>query len=157
MLHEASSVHVTGFAKNLPLMQIHSSINKLTNYNSNTAKSWLIFFFCGLFLRPVRHLLVFGCPLNATGRVVQAATLQKITTWLIHDVGHGFIYIWWHFKCMGSYSRPFHLENCWASLLTCHFVVTHHPPPSTPLYVLVVLIKQSRMAENSASCALWSG
>ena len=46
-----------------------------------------------LFLRAVRHPRVLGCPLNATGWLVQATTLLEITTQLVDDIGHGFSYI----------------------------------------------------------------
>ena len=101
--------YVTEFVKTCPLCTqrqellswpINDSINKLTNYHNTTAKSWLICFFWGLFLRPVRRPLVLGCSLIATGWLAQAATLLKITTWLVHDVNHGFIYILWHFECL---------------------------------------------------------
>ena len=72
---------------------IKSSINKLTNCHSTTATSWLVCFFWGLFLRPVRRPRVLGYSWNITGWIVQVATLLKITTWLVHDVGHGFSYI----------------------------------------------------------------
>ena len=81
---------------------IDSSINKLTNCHNTTATSWLVCFFWGLFLRPVRRPRVLGCSLNATGWLVQVATLLKITTWLVHDVGHGFNYILWHFESNGD-------------------------------------------------------
>ena len=72
---------------------IDSSINKLINCHNTTATSWLVCFFWGLFLGPVRRPQVLGCSLNATVWLVQAATLQKITTGLVHDVGHGCSYI----------------------------------------------------------------
>ena len=81
---------------------IDSSIIKVTNCHNTTATTWLVCFFWGLFLRPVRRPRVLGCSLNATVWLVQAATLLKITTWLIHDVDHGFIYILWHFQCNGT-------------------------------------------------------
>ena len=34
-----------------------------------------------------------GCPLNATGWLLPAATLLEITTSLISDIGHGFSFI----------------------------------------------------------------
>ena len=80
---------------------IDSSINKLTNYHNITAKSWLVYFLWDLFLRPVRPPQVFKCSLNATSWLVQAVTLLKITTWLVHDVGHGLFCILWHFECNG--------------------------------------------------------
>ena len=65
-------VCVTGFAKTSHLCtqwqehfssQIDSSINMLPNYCNTTAKSWLVNFFWGLFLRPVGHTRVLGCSL----------------------------------------------------------------------------------------------
>ena len=46
-------------------LSIHILINKLTNYQYTSAKSWRVYFCWGLFLRPVRHSKVLGCPLNA--------------------------------------------------------------------------------------------
>ena len=67
---------------------IDSSINKLTNYITIIPLpkvDWSVFFW-GLLMRSVRWPRVFGCSLNAIGFLVQAATLLKITTWLIHNV-----------------------------------------------------------------------
>ena len=112
---------------------INSSISKLTNYHSTTTKSWLVCFFWGLILRPVRRPWMLGCPLSATGWLVQAATLLKITTWLIHDVGHGFSYILWHFECNGASFQATSPRKLLSFAVTRHFVATHHPPPSTPI------------------------
>ena len=60
-------------------LSMDSSINKLTNCQYTTAKCWQVCFCWGLFLRPVRRPWVLGCPLNATGWLVQAATLLEIT------------------------------------------------------------------------------
>ena len=46
---------------------IDNSINKLTKCHNTTATSWLVCFFWGLFLRPVRHPQVLRCLLIATG------------------------------------------------------------------------------------------
>ena len=81
---------------------IDSSINKLTNSHNTTATSWLVCFIWGLFSRPVWHPRVLGCSLNATGWLVQAIVLPKITNWIIHDIGYGFSYILWHCDCNGA-------------------------------------------------------
>ena len=42
----------------------------------------------------IANLLLLGCVLNATGWLVQAATLLEITIQLVHDIiGHGYSYI----------------------------------------------------------------
>ena len=79
-----------------------SSINKLTNCQYTTAKCWQVCFCWGLFLRPVRRPRVLGCPLNATGWLVQATTLLEITIWLVDDIGHWFSYVLWQSECNGA-------------------------------------------------------
>ena len=74
------------------LPSMDSSINKLTNYQYTTAKCWQVCFCWGLFLRPVRPPRVLGCPLDATGRLVQAPTLLEITIRLVDDIDHWFSY-----------------------------------------------------------------
>ena len=67
------------------------------------------------FLRPVRCPQALGCPLNAIGRLAQAATLLEITTRLVDDIGHGFTYVAMFFdslSAMGSPCGPLHLEEC---------------------------------------------
>ena len=110
---------------------INSSINILSNYHNTTAKGSLVCFLWGLFLRPVRRPRVLGWPLNATGWLVQAATLLEITNWLVDDIGHGFSYILWHFECNGTLFYPYR-SACGVGK------------------------KLSKMAGNSASCALYS-
>ena len=68
-----------------PLMD--SSINKLTNCQYTTAKCWQVCFCWGLFLRPVRRPRVLGCPLDATGRLVQAT---------MHPAGNHHTTGWWY-------------------------------------------------------------
>ena len=103
------------------------SISYITNYQYTTAICWWVCFWWGLFLRPVRRPQVLGCPLNATGRLVQAATLLEIITWLVDDIGHGFSYILWQFECNRA--------SLWA-ISAWKFqssAVAHHLPPSTPI------------------------
>ena len=138
---------------------IDRSINKLTNCHNTTATSWLVCFSWGLFLRPVRRPRVLGCSLSVTGWLVQAAALLKITTWLVHDVGHGFSYILWHFECNGASFQATSPRKLLSFAVTHHFVATHHPPPSTPIEVLVVLIKNNlKWRENqlAVDCAVGS-
>ena len=65
---------------------INSSINKLTII---TTKSWLVCFYWGLFLRPVRHSWILKYQLSTTGWLVQAATLL-----VNHHVTHGWYKLW---------------------------------------------------------------
>ena len=97
-----------------------SSINKLPNYQYTTAKCWWVCFYWGLFLRPVRHPRVLRCPLNATGRFVQAATLLEITTWLVNDIGHGFSYILWQFECNEASLWEISTWKLQSSAVACH-------------------------------------
>ena len=108
-----------------------SSINKLTNYQYTTAKCWWVCFYWGLFLRSIRHPWALGCPLNATGWLVQAATLLEITTRLVDDIGHGFSYICDGLSAMRLPCRPFWLEIYRVQLLsaTSWLPTTRHPPP----------------------------
>ena len=108
---------------------IDSSIKKLTNCHNTTATSWLVCFFWGLFLGPVRLPWVLRCSLNATGWLVQVATWLKITTWLVHYVIHGFSYILWYFECNGAPSYAISPRTLLSFAVTRHFVATHHPPP----------------------------
>ena len=88
----------------------------------------------GLFLRSVRHLWVLGCPLNANGWLVQAATLLEITTWLVDDIGHGFSYINFcdSLSAIGLLVDHFTLK---IAELSCNPPLRGSPPPpsSTPI------------------------
>ena len=108
-----------------------SSINQLTNCQYTTAKCWQVCFCWGLFLRPVRRPWVFGCPMNATGRLVQATTLLEITIRLIDDIDHWFSYVLWQFECNGASLWTISPTKMQSSAVTRHFVAPHHPPPST--------------------------
>ena len=112
---------------------MNSPINKLTNYQYTTAKCWWVCFCWGLFLRPVRCPWVLGCPLNATGWLVQAATLLEITTRLVDDIGHGFSYILWQFECNGASLWAISPWKLQSSAVACHFMASCHPPLSTPI------------------------
>ena len=103
-------------------LPIDSSINKQTNYHNTTAKCLLVSFFWALFLRLVRYPWVLGCPLNATGWLLQAAILLEIAIWLVHDVGHGFIYILGHYECNEAL---FEAISPWKSL---SLALTYNPP-----------------------------
>ena len=94
-------------------LSMGSSINKLTNYQCTAAKCWWVCFCWGLLLRPVRHPRVFGCPLNATGWLVQAVTLLVITTQLVNRIGHAWVYL-----CFVSAMEPLvgHFKNYCALL-----------------------------------------
>ena len=125
-----------------------SSINKLTKCQYTTAKCWQVCFCWGLFLRPVRHPQVLGCPLNATGCLVQATTLLEITTWLVNDIGHGFSYVLWQFECSGGH---FTMKN---AELSCNLPLHISPPPPTlHPYISACGVdkKLSKMAGNSVS------
>ena len=106
-----------------------SSFNKLTNCQYTSAKFWQVCFCWGLFLRPIKCPWVLGCPLNATGWLVQATTLLEITTWLVDDIGHGFSYVLWQFECNGASLWTISPWKMQSSAVTCHFVAPHHPPP----------------------------
>ena len=110
-----------------------SSINKLTIYQYTTAKCWWVCFCWGLFLRPVRCPWVLGCPLNATGWLVQAATLLEIITRLVDDIGHRFSYILWQFECNGASLWAISPWKLLSSAVARHVVAPHHPTPSTPI------------------------
>ena len=111
-LYSTTNKFVTGFTETRHIYThngkerfsspIYSTINKLTNCPNITTTSWPVCFLWGLFLRSVRHSRVLRCTLNATGWFVQAATLLKITTWHIHDVGYDSSYILQHFECNGT-------------------------------------------------------
>ena len=106
-----------------------SSINKLTNCQYTTAKCWQVCFCWGLFLRSVRRPWELGCPLDATGRLVQATTLLEITIRLVDDIDHGFSYVLWQFECNGASLWAISPWKMQSSAVTRHFVATHHPPP----------------------------
>ena len=125
----------------------------------NTAKCWQVCFSWGLFLRPVRHPRVLGCPLKATGWLLQAITLLEITTQMVDDICHGFSYILLQFKCNGASLWTISPWKLQSSAVTCHFVAPHQHPPSTPTYVSASGVdkKLSKMAGNLASYSLWRG
>ena len=67
---------------------------------------------------------------SATAQLVQAATLLKITTWLIHDVGHGFIYIYYFCDILSTKGyvlfkgiSPWKLQ----SFAVTHYFMAIHP------------------------------
>ena len=144
-----------------------SSMNKLTNCQYTIAKCWQVCFCWGLFLRPVRRPRVLGCPLNATGRLLQATTLLKITIRLVDDIDHWFNYVLWQFECNGASLWTISPWKMHSSAVTRHFVAPRHPPPSTlhpppstlHPYITACSVdkKLSKMAGNPASCALWIG
>ena len=138
-MHTMNFTYVTGFAKahhictpctmakNIFITNIiDSSINKLTKLPQHHCQKLT----GQLFLRPVRRPQVLRCSLNTAGRLVQLANLLKVTSWLAHDVGHGFIYILWHFECNGEAISP---RKLLSFAVTRHFMATHHPLPSTPI------------------------
>ena len=113
-------------------LSMDSSINKLTNCQYTTAKCWQVCFCWSLFLSPVRHSRVLGCPLNATGWLVQATTLLKITIQLVDDIGYWFscfVTIWVQWGLLVGY---FTLKN---TELHCNppLCGSPPPPPSTPI------------------------
>ena len=131
-----------------------SSINKLTNCQYTTAKCWRAYFCWGLFLMSVRRPRVLGCPLNATGWLVQATLLLEITTWLVDHIGHGFSYVLWQFECNGASLWAISPWKMQSLAVTCHFVAPHHPHPP-PLYIACGVDKKlSKMVGNSASYGL---
>ena len=127
-----------------------SSINKVTNCQYTTAKCWQVCFCWGLFLRPVRCLRALGCPLNATGRLVQTTTLLEITIQLVDDIDHWFSYVLRQFECNGASLWAISPWKMQSSTVTHHFVAPHHP------YISArdVDKKLSKMAGNPASYAL---
>ena len=111
-LFKSSSIIYTWNIKDKFSLSINSSINKLTSYYNTTAKNQLVYFYWSVFLRPVRHPQVLGCSLNATGWIAYATTLLTIAIRYRLDLAI-FCDI---LSAMGSYSRPFCLENISASL-----------------------------------------
>ena len=123
---------------------IDSTINKLTNYHNTTAKRWQVYFSWGLFLKPFRCLRVLKCSLNAIGWLVQADTLLKITTWLIHGVGYGVNYNYFMtFWVQWDLTLDHFTQKLLSFAVTHHFMSTHQPPPSTPIKLLVVFTKNN--------------
>ena len=112
-------------------LSMDSSINKLTNCQYTTAKCWQVCFCWSLFVRPVRHSRVLGCPLNATGWLVQATTLLEITIRLDDDIGYWFSYVLWQFECNGASLWAISHWKMQSSIVIRHFVAPHHPhlPP----------------------------
>ena len=111
---------------------------KLTNCQYTTAKCWQVCFSWGLFLRPVRRPRVLGCPLDATGRLVQATTLLEITMRLVDDIDHWFSYVLWQFECNGASLWAISPWKMQSSAVTRPLrgsppPSTLHPPPSTPI------------------------
>ena len=104
-----------------------SSMNKLTNCQYTIAKCWQVCSCWGLFLRPVRRPRVLGCPLNATGRLLQATTLLKITIRLFDDIDYWFNYVLWQFECNGASLWTISPWKMHSSAVTRHFVATPHP------------------------------
>ena len=124
------STTYTHYSKDQFSSSMDTFINTLINYQYTTVKCWWVCFSWGLFLSPVRRPWVFGCLLNATGWLVQAATFLEIATQLVDDIGHGFSYILWQFGWVqwGLFVGyfPWKLLNL---AVACHFVAPLHPPP----------------------------
>ena len=59
---------------------------------------------------------MLGCPLNSTGRLVQATTLLEITIQLVDDIDHDLAMFCDSLSAMGHPCGPFHLEKYRASL-----------------------------------------
>ena len=114
-------------------LSMDSSINKLTNCQYTTAKYWQVCFCWGLFLRPVRHPRVLGCPLNATGWLEQATILLEITIRLVDDIDHWFSCVLWQLGCNGASLWAISPWKMQSSAVTRHFMAPHHPPPSIPI------------------------
>ena len=122
------------------LSKIDSFINKLTNSPQYYCQTLTNLLFWGFFFqRPARCLWVLGCTLNATGQLVQAAlnatgqlaqitTLLKTTAWIIHDAGHEFSYVLWHFECKGALMQAISSWKLLSFVVICQFMATHHPP-----------------------------
>ena len=106
-----------------------SSINKLTNCQYTTAKCWQVCFCWGLFLRPVRRPQMLRCPLNTTGRLVQATTLLEITMRLVDDIDPWFSYVVWQFECNVASLWAISPWKMQSSAVTRHFMAppTIHP------------------------------
>ena len=131
-----------------------SSINKLTNCQYTTAKCWQVCFCWGLFLRPVRHPRVLGCPLNDIGWLVQETTLLEITTPLVDDKGHEFSYVCFMTVWVQWASLWFHLEKFRAHAAVCNLLLCGSPPSTPYISACGVDKKLSKMAGNSASYTL---
>ena len=118
--------------KESPSSPTNSSINKLTNYHNTTVKSWLVCFFWGLFLRLIRCPQVLRCSLNATGQLVQVATLLKhhlTHLWCRPWICPYFVKFWEQW----SYILCHFTLKLLSFAVTRYFVATHHPTFSTPI------------------------
>ena len=119
----------TWFLEPLMWFGIVVGLLKLTNYHNTNAKIDRSAFFWG---RPLRYPQVLRCPLNATGHLVQAATLLKITNWLIYlcswcrpriNLYFETLWVQWGF-ILGNFTLKM-AELCY-NLPLCGY-----PPPST--------------------------
>ena len=100
-----------------------SSINKLTNYQYTTVKSWRVCFCWGLFLRSVKHLWVFRWPL--VGLYRQPPCWKSPPAWLVNDMDHGFSD---SLSAMGLFVGHFTLK---IAELSCNLPLCGSPPPLT--------------------------
>ena len=85
-----------------------------------------------LLLRIVSEALrqrVLRCSLNATGWLIQAATLMEITTQLVNDIEHGYSYI---YDSLSTIEPSYILK---ITKLQCNLPLRGFPlPHSPPLY-----------------------
>ena len=91
-----------------------------------------------LLLRFVRRPRVLGYLLNATGWLVQAATMLEITTRLVSHIGHGFSLLFCDiFSAIRPPCGPFHPELC------CNLPLCGSPPP---LYNIFIFVRNWRIS-----------
>ena len=69
-------------------------------------------------MRPVRRPQLLGVLLNATGLLVQAATLLEIITQLVDDIGMDLAIFCDSLSAIGPPCEPFQPENFRAQLLS---------------------------------------
>ena len=162
-------VYVTGFAKRISYVhnfKYHFSPpfdrynNWLTVHACKIAKGSRGYFYWGLIHGPVWHPSVLKWSVNGSKLPNHADSQQGITTGLAGETEHRCSYILWYVEPKTSW-----IDVIWPYQFSwirrpCHFVVPHHPPPSTPTGVLVVLTtlwnKLSKMVGISISYLLKS-
>ena len=113
--------------------------NRLTVHAYTIAKASTVCFYWGLIHGPVWRPWVLRWSVNDSNLPSQADIRQGITTRLVGETGRRCSYILWHVELKTPWIEASWPLKSFCIRGSCHFVAYHHPSPSTPTGMLVVL------------------
>ena len=132
--------------------------NRLIVHACTIAKDSTVYFYWCLIRGPIWRPPVLGWSVNGSNFPGQADNRQGITTGLAGKTGHWSSYIMWHVELKTAWIAAILAIKQFLYGRSHHFVAPHHPPPSIPKGLLVVLTalwnKLFKMAGISTSCPL---